>query len=427
MLKPVDMERRLPQSVELSPLRWFLRLRWLAVAGQGITLCVASGWLQLPMNLAPLLGIVCFTALSTFALSVLPRSWRTHPSVLPAVLLTDVLLLTLLLYFSGGPANPFSILYLLHVVVCAVLLSQVWTWLLATSTIALFGLLFIYPSPAGTGSMPEMHAEHGGGHLGSHLLGMWIAYSIVAVLSAYCIGRISEQRRLSEQETERLRLSQQKLASLTTLAAGAAHELATPLGTIAVVLGELEFHLGKKATPELREDLDLMKLELTRCKNILQQMGERSGEVAGEMLSSCRLADFMQEATEILRPEFGELLEVRCESENTMVSLPKNAIFQALRAMTKNGVEAAAGSGAVQVRATASASSVVFQVRDQGSGMSAEVLARAGEPFFTTKDVGKGMGLGIFLSRLTAERLGGGLSFRSELGQGTQAELRIPI
>ena len=397
-------------------------MRWLAVAGQVLTLYAASGWLQLPVSLGPLISIFLFTAASNVALSVMPEKLRCDPRTLPGVLLVDVFLLTLLLYFSGGPGNPFSILYLLHVVICAVLLDRVWAWGVAVLTILLFALLFVSHVP-----IESLHQHAAPGQLNAHLLGMWIAYSLVALISAYCIGRMSEELRRSERETMQLKLSQQRLASLTTLAAGAAHELATPMGTIAIILGELERRLGSSASAGASEDLRLMKSELERCKNILSKMGARSGETAGEMPESVSLSALIVEAEAQFARDFGPRVQVAPVTEDSYVSVPKNAVLQALSAITKNAVESTNGGGAVRLAAQIESGVVHFKVSDLGCGMSEEVLSRVGEPFFTTKEAGSGMGLGIFLARLTAEQLGGNLSLESEPGIGTKVDFSVPM
>ncbi len=416
-------------------LDWLRRLRWLAVGGQGVTLLVASGWLQLPIQTAPLIAIFLVTALSNVLLGHLPERAKQSQYLLRAISVADIFLLTLMLQFSGGPENPFSILYLLHVVVAAVVLDRVWSWGIAILSIILFGMLFVVTD--GKHGMHH-HSTFGAAAegidpasgLSVHLLGMWVAYIIVALITVYCISRIAEELRKSERQAESLRANHQRLASLTTLAAGAAHELSTPLGTILIALEELE-----RATIDdpfesryrIHEDIELMKSELARCKEIVHQMGGCSGEVAGEQATVVSLGEFMNEIRESLHARFGTQVAVESGEEDPVLRIPRLAIRQAVTSLAKNAVESAGAETRVLIRADIENGNCRLQVADNGCGMPPEVLDRVGEPFFSTKEEGKGMGLGVFLARLTAESIGGKLQLHSEQGQGTTAEMVIPV
>jgi two-component system sensor histidine kinase RegB len=399
-------------------------MRWLAVGGQAATLYAASGWLHLPIEIRPLLAVFSLIVGSNIALSYLPESLKSRCSTLAVVQFGDVLLLTLILRFSGGPGNPFSIFYLLHVVLCAVLMDQVWTWSMAGLTITLFGLLFFF-SPALQGMAAH---THGPGQLHAHLFGMWLAYTMVALITAYFVNRISAELRCIDSEAAAMKLNQQRLASLTTLSAGAAHELSTPLGTMAIALGEIRHRLQSSSLlPEVGPDLCLMKTQIDRCKDIIAKMSGSSGEIAGESVSPIRFTELLQELRQSLTQRFGSsvTLEADKDDEERLVFLPKNATFQAVLALTKNAVEASAGKG-VRVNAAADNTSCRLRISDSGTGIPPEILLRVGEPFFSTKEAGQGMGLGVFLARLTAESIGGAFQIDSLPGRGTTVELTFP-
>src|SRR5688572_15842072 len=186
--------------------------------------------LRTPM-MAALIGV---TAATNLGLELLFRSGRTAGDRWIASVLTfDTMVLTAFLMASGGPANPFSVLYLVHVTLAAVLLPTTMTWFLVAISSGGFALLFVV-------SDDTMHAHDG---YGSHLQGMWIAYTIAAIVIAYFVGRLSLALRRRDAELASLREEASKnarLASLTTLAAGAAHELNTPLSTVAVVAKEIQ-------------------------------------------------------------------------------------------------------------------------------------------------------------------------------------------
>ena len=409
---------------------WLLRLRWLAIGGQALTLFIAWRLIHLPLQLPLLVSVFGFTAFTNVALAYLPESLRQRPQTLQAVLVADVLLLTLLLAFSGGPENPFSILYLLHVVLAAVLLDRRWALIISTLSIVLFAALFRCSMP--THSLHRLH-ETAPGVLNVHLLGMWIAYSLVALISAYCVTRISEALRKKEREAERLSLRQKQLASLTTLAAGAAHELATPLGTIAIAIGELERSLrAVPGTAACIADVELVSSQIMRCKDIISRMSGSSRDLTEAADTRPMPVDcFLEHLFSSLQERFGKSVSFETVSEPAGAIAQGAALVQASVSLVKNAVEASCDetphAGAVHVRVEGGEDCCRVRIRDGGSGMEQEILSRIGEPFFTTKPEGKGMGLGVFLARLTAEGVGGALRFVSSPGKGTEAELTFPL
>lgn len=423
------------QSTPRSAFSWLLRLRWLAVCGQVGLLALASPWFGLSVQALPLLSIALVTVLSNVGLRMVAEDRKSNVYFLLAILSFDMLLLTALLHFSGGPENPFSIVYLLHVVLAAVILGRFWAWAFAAASSALFGLLYLLDrfvnSPGESlqhhHSIATTQADQLSHSLfSSHLFGMWVAYSFVAMLTAYCISRITEALRRIEIESARMQHQQQKLAALTTLAAGAAHEIATPLATISLVLGEFPQLIPEQAqSPAIQNDLSLMHAQVDRCKDILSRMGARYGQATGEALRTIRFQEFASLVQTALDEEFKERVQcIASESQETLF-LPCTAIVQSVRALCNNALEASEEGSKVVVKVRLENRMVMIEIVDLGTGISTEALNRVGEPFFSTKG-SSGMGLGIFLARLTAERLGGNLSIHSVLGQGTTVELGYP-
>jgi two-component system, sensor histidine kinase RegB len=423
----------IPGSSRTDPriaLPWIVRLRYAMAAGQAVTCVLVDrilgidlplGWLMLPP------ALVAFSNLWLARRAERVAGAERESAVIGWIFVLDTLCLTAALMLAGGPNNPFSLLYLVHITLAAAILNQRQTWALGALACVCFGLLFWNPLPI---TSLEMHPHHASANL--HLVGMWIAFTVASALVAIFSGRISELLRVREQSLLRMQeelAKKDRLASLVTLAAGAAHELSTPLGTIAVVAKELE-HYAMHTAPDgaIAEDSRLIRHEVDRCSEILQRMSLAGAEPVGEAIEEVSPRALLDAVRRVFASRHEVMVEdLVPESAGVWLRLPRHAIEQALFALVKNGLDAGAGSAPVVLTARAcDTASVCFEVKDSGMGMTAETLRRAGEPFFTTKEPGSGMGLGVFLVRTLAERLNGRFELSSEPGRGTRASLELP-
>jgi two-component system sensor histidine kinase RegB len=246
-------------------------------------------------------------------------------------------------------------------------------------------------------------------------------------------GKISEL--LREREESLLRLSQQlhqkdRLASLATLAAGAAHELNTPLATIAVIARELERYATVTQPNEaIALDCGLIRSEVGRCREILERMSADGSDPAGETPEAITTVGFLEEFHEGLSEAERRQVRIETDDPHMLLVIPMRAVEQALTVLVRNAIDASPADSPVILTARQAGprheGNIRFIVRDRGCGMSEETLRHVGEPFYTTKEPGKGMGLGVFLTRTLADRLGGHLTFESP-DSGTIATLEIP-
>jgi two-component system sensor histidine kinase RegB len=423
-----------PQLLDLRPagelapnlaLPWIIKLRYGVLVGQTLLLILTHFVFDVELPIAWLTFPLALTAASNIILPPVARAFGVRRA-LGSILALDTICLTALLALSGGPANPFSLLYLVQITLSAVVLSKEWTWVLGILSIAGFGLLF--PMHVRLSIFEAHHASEG---FSIHLIGMWIAFVGGAFLITVFIGKVSEALRKREQEVlllQRQLARHERLASIVTLAAGAAHELGTPLTTIAIASRELEnrsLHLLKD--PDVAEEARLIRTEVERCNRILQQMSARGGEPMGESQVRVKVSDFMEGLRSEFPPSEGNLLQILPAANGLEVTIPAEATRQVLTALIWNALDASSDGCPLSIAAEVADSKVQFTVVDSGSGMSPETLNRLGEPFFTTKAPGEGMGLGIFLARIFAERLGGNLAFDSVIGRGTKAILELPL
>jgi two-component system, sensor histidine kinase RegB len=414
----------IPDRVRLN-FSWLLKLRWSQIVGQSFTILGVYWLLGLDVPLAPLFAIVGVELATNVALA----RWLARPRAvaewqLAAVMALDVVLLTGLLYWTGGPFNPFSFLYLVNIALAAVVLRARWTWMLVGLALLCFGGVLLEHRP-----LPIQHLDPEA-YLNLHQQGMWVAFGVAAAFIVHFLWRVTgalaeRDRELSE--ARNLADRQERTASLATMAAGAAHELATPLGTIALVAKELERSLSREgAEPSTVEDMRLIRQQVARCRLILDQMSGQAGRSAGEAIEVISVQALVKEATAEVRDAPPLEIDVDAETAARRLKIPPKAVAQALRNVLTNAQDASPADEPVRMAIRADDDRVRFWVRDRGRGMSEEVVERAGEPFFTTKPPGLGMGLGLFLTSAVIEKLGGELSIDSWPGRGTEVTLAIP-
>ncbi len=219
----------------------------------------------------------------------------------------------------------------------------------------------------------------------------------------------------------------ERLEALATLAAGAGHELASPLSTIAVIAKDLAKHLeGTQVPNTVIEDVGLIRSELDHCRRILNEMSSSAGQATGEVMRRVTVRELIEEVLDVVRRGDRVRAEFSSDAGERDVVLPLVGTAQAIRAIVRNALDASPSSELVNLTVTVDADNLRIQVSDNGTGMKSDDLVRASEPFFTTKEPGQGMGLGLFLAHNVFGRLGGEFQLASEFGAGTTATIRLP-
>jgi two-component system sensor histidine kinase RegB len=413
-------------------LAWLLHLRWGAVAAQILLVLIALFFLEISLPYRIISGILAFEIISNFLFAFLKKKdMAMADQLFILAMFLDTTLLSLLLYYSGGPMNPFTFLYLVHITLGAILMPPGWSWTLAFFTTGCYATLFFLPAEGGGGQ--TCHPEPGmlatlSDPLKIHLQGMWVAFAVTAFFIVFFVSRIQKalarhQKTLADLQEEKTK--SEKMASLATLAAGAAHEFATPLSTIAVAAGEMLHALKKNSGanyPELLADVTLIRDQVARCKDILFHLAADAGDQMGEPFTDFSMDTLMENLLDTLPDHLKNQVHYTDRTGGIIVRMPLRTLRRIVRGLIKNAQDAAPNAP-VLVECRQDAARLYIEVTDKGAGMAPDIAARAMEPFFTTKEPGKGLGLGLFLAKSIAERFGGGLSLISEPGKGSKVTI----
>ena len=413
-------------SRDLS-LRWLLRLRWTAILAQAATVALCQFGLAIALPIGPLAVVLLVAAGSQLLLSqATQRPWPATAAVIGSALMLDTLLLTALLYLTGGPHNPFSAFFLIHIAMAASLLGVAWTWALLVEAVACFGCLFRWNQPLGI----VLHSDPicGLRPVDLHLVGMFVALTLTGACLAWFVARINLQLREREAALHAAELRAERearVAAIAALTAGVAHEISSPLGAIAVASRELEREAA--AAPEtLAEDARFICREVERCQRILGRLRASGEPGQADLPASLRAADVVASLCRNLRPGVVERLRLEVREPDAVCHAPEQALLQALGNLVSNALDASPAGTPVTLEVAAEGGAVSFTVVDQGAGLPPRVADRLGEPFVTTKAPGQGTGLGLFLVRRFAEMAGGGFRITSTPPAGTRARLEVP-
>jgi two-component system sensor histidine kinase RegB len=338
-------------------------------------------------------------------------------------LLGDIAALTLLFYFTGGYSNPLVWMYLLPLAIAAVALPPRLVWTITGLATACYSTLVFFHVP-----LSHLHVNDlVGVGLDTHLAGMWLGFIVSALLVAGFVSRIGQNLRENDRliaEAREQVLESERMLALGALAAATAHELGTPLATMAILAGELsEEHAGN---PALAQDLALLRKEIGRCKEILSSLAASAGQMRGEGASSIALDDFLGETLQRWR-DTRPALQFDCQLQG-VTPAPRIAADRTLGQALVNLLDNAADASPARIEMHGGwdAAELRIDIRDFGSGLSPEIAARAGTPFFTTKQE-KGMGIGLYLARTILGRHGGDVHLESHAQGGTLTRIRLPL
>lgn len=415
-----------PQQSARLRLNTLIRLRWLAVVGQSITVLLVAYWLDFPVPVSMCFALIaCSAWLNLFLTFRYPAAHRLRPLAAFGILTFDSLQLSGLLYLTGGLTNPFALLMTVPVVISATSLPMRLTALLGVLVMSVATLLVFHHLPLPWFADQRLDMPF------IYVAGMWVAvFSTIAFTAIYAF-RVAEEARLLANAlvaTELVLQREQHLSALDGLAAAAAHELGTPLATITLVSREMEKVLGKD--PKFKEDVTLLRSQSERCREILKRLTSLSSE-GEEHMARLALTSLVEDIIEPHR-DFGIKIKRKpgVMSGSEPVGQRNPGVLYGLGNLVENAVDFA--HEAVTVAWRWDESSVAITILDDGPGFPPEIIDRIGEPYMSTRKEGGGsgggLGLGLFIAKTLLERSGAMLTFSNGTvrGEGAMVEIEWP-
>ena len=395
--------------------RTLVRLRWFAILGQLLTLGIIGGYLGYQLPLAPALAAVGASAMLNLGLSALyPRHARLAGTEALLHFGFDCVQLGVLLFLTGGLANPFAVLLVVPVTISASLLSARATAVLLVLSLGILFALWNWALPLPWGGHPIFLPPL---YRGGIFLGLALACVFLATYAWQVAGEARRQQ-LALAATQTALEREAKMSALGSLAAAAAHELGGPLGTITLVARDLEQSLGEDRV--LGPDVQLLRTEVARARDILAGIAQRAE--AADPFPQVSLAHLLHEVATPHTKSVHVAFDVPAALDRLRV-LRSPELLHGLSNIVDNAARHAIGL--MTLSAAQEGTNLRISVLDDGPGFPSDLLPNLGEPFLGPSRSGAGgTGLGIFIATTLLERTGASISFENDAVAGARVDIR---
>ena len=422
---PALKARSADAAAGLKNLHQLIQLRWIAVIGQIFTIEVAHYSLNLALPLREMLMVVgCLAAFNVVSF----LRWRTGRGVrnveLFLALLVDVAVLTVQLYLSGGASNPFVFLYLLQITLGAALLRSAYVWGMVLIAALCVVLLTRYALPL------PLAPDFSRGLASPYVLGLLVCFMLNAGLVVIFIHRIGRNLRQRDTRLAAIRqraAEEEHIVRMGLLASGAAHELGTPLSTLAVILGDWRREPALARDTALQEEIAEMQAQVQRCKTIVSGILLSAGEARGEASAQttvCQFLDTLARDWRATRSVDTFAYDNRFGEDSPMVA--DATLEQMVFNVLDNARDASPHWVGLEAERDAGSDALRIIVSDRGTGFAPAMLQQFGKPYQSSKGR-PGGGLGLFLAMNVARTLGGSVQARNRDDGGAVVTITLPL
>jgi len=392
-------------------LLWWLRN--IAIIGQAVAITVVTKILDIPLGEKALWFLIgLLVALNIITWVRIKLALHINEFEFFCQLVLDIAVLFGLLYFTGGATNPFASLFILQVIIAAITLSPLYTWIIALMAVGCYTILMVWNV-----EVPYFMHHHMGEFFSMHVQGMWINFILLAGIISWFVVRMN----VTIKRQASILYEAEKMAAIGTLAANSAHELGTPLATLTL----LAENYVEEATDEERNRKAIMFQEqLARCKQILSRITAAGGVIRAESGKPMKLDLFLKELISAWKNENPEVnLSVELADNKFIPNIvAESGLSHAIINILDNAADA---SNDVGFKVIWTAKNLTIAISDKGQGIPLEVKENFGEPGISSK--ADGLGMGLFLSKSVITRFGGTIYIESKAGFGTMARINLPL
>ncbi len=432
-------------------LRWLFVLRNLMLFSEAFLIFISTHGLYLELPQRPLWWIVAsIGAVNLYTWFRLEDQTPVSEREIFTQLVIDVFAITALLYPTGGASNPIIWVYLLPLMITAIMLPPIYAWYMVILTTTMYSMLMVYniplpsiaphlshSSPMTFSDMSHLemleqaHVMRDQNYFNLHIFGMWFGFVFSAGLVAFFVVELaktlkSRERSLAEARENALR--NERVVALGTLAASAAHDMGTPLGTMAILTHELIGDYAYCNHPDLYEKMTIMEEQITRCKEALSVMSASAGEMRAESGNAMLISDYLdsvitQWRTHNVRTKLQFVIDSNVNLNRKIIA--ERTLTHAFINILNNAAQATNSNLGIEFHATWDVEFATIKICDFGVGFPSDLLKFAGhQPVTSGKN---GLGVGLFLSYSTLQRLGGKLEFTNRSTGGAQVIITLPL
>ena len=427
-------------------LKWLYILRNLMLLSESFLIVISVYGLAIDLPQDELWGvIISIAAVNLYTWMRLKTDEPVSELEIFSQICLDVFALASLLYLTGGASNPIIWVFLLPLILTAIMLPQAYAWNMVILTCCTYTVLIGYniPLPAIEPHLPDpglvsletqryIHKMEDQHYFNLHIFGMWFGFVFSAGLVAFFVVELSKnlkERERSLAEARENELRNERVISLGTLAASAAHDMGTPLGTMAILTHEMELDYSEEEYADLHAKIKILNQQISRCKDTLSLLSQSAGEMRAESGKPMSLIEYIDEVLHQWRA--GNNIS-KLNLNITPASVDIDATIIAARTLThsiinilNNAAEVSSSEKGIDFSIDWDYERLQLKIRDFGPGFSETIIKTAGkQPVKSSK---QGLGVGLFLTASTINRLGGKIDFSNMDSGGACVKILLPL